>query len=105
MCLSFLCFPWPQKLAELTLLNQVPPERLETAVGLLNLMMLFRALPFITMKKAYGLHSSCNLALTAVTAVVSVDASINISFKTFIVGLVFAAAVIFVQICGNGKNG
>ncbi len=105
LCLSFLCFPWPQKLAELTLLNQVPPERLETAVGLLNLMLLFRALPFVTMKKKRMVYiAAATSAITTVAAAVSVDASINISLKTFIIGLVFAAAVIFVQICGNGKK-
>lgn len=51
--LSFTAFQWPQVLAKITLLSNVPIQRLIVSIGLLNLMLLIRCIAVSGFGQAY----------------------------------------------------
>ena len=97
--ISFMIMPWPYILTKITLLNQVTPIRMTMAVGMVNLMILFRALSEFRIKKRYLILIGAGTSLfTAIYSVGCVNEFESPKMRMVVICIVLiCCAVVFLM--------
>lgn len=105
LLVAFMGLEWPHGLAKITLLNRVAPERLEGAIGLLNLILLFRVIPMARFQKKYMVYIVTAVSCFAAPAAIAyMDPQFNPSLLVLVVCIVFAFGIAILHLDDNGKK-
>lgn len=105
LLISFMGLKWPRGIAEITLLNKVAPERLEGAIGLLNLILFFKVISVVKIRKKYMIYIATAVSCFAASAVISnMGPQLNPSLNVLLICIVFALGLNIFHLEDGGKK-
>lgn len=96
--ISFILFPWPETIAKITLLNQCPINRVAIAVGLINIMLLFRSVSLNNGSQISTIPIKLVYMLTVVTSLFVYYYYIQYMKQSMRITIIIICATIF---CGS----